>query len=207
MSEDLSYLEVHPGDEITLEREDDLLAEIKERTAVGGLNTRVVRMGTRQIVHFDPPMPSWNHSWKATLQGTRLGMRTGLINGYEPQIDGVPLGGDARNRPPTLALSLDKYDDEGRSWIALQVTRMGDAPEAIDKIDPKTLTIVQLKAIPGLSGSGSADVDGKGYCALAVLKRRADQTRSYGQVHQIRFRDLSHRYSVASKRHFFPTDL
>gem|GEM_PF-3747708 len=41
------------------------------------------------------------------------------MDGLEPTIGGVPIGGEKGKPPPTLKLDGSKYDDEGKSWVCV----------------------------------------------------------------------------------------
>lgn len=201
---DLEVLRVKRGHVITAFRENLLVDAMRARTAAPGLNVRVEYLRDRQVIHFDPPMPGFDHPWKTRLVGRSVEVATGFVLEIEPTINRVPLSGDGSSAPPLLDLSADLYDEEGRSWICLRVKRKADRGEGADQLVAEDCIITQRAKVPGLSSGGVAEVDGYAYWPLAVLKRRQGQSGSFGRVVQSAFWNLGHRYNAVSKRHFFP---
>lgn len=135
----------------------------------------------------------WSGAFAIALGGDYVTVNFGMVNEVEPVINGVPISGvtadGERVQQPKLGL-LKAFDEEGRQWVALQVT--------VDKNGrfAQNPTVVVTKDI------GSSGDETVGLHPLGVFTR----TR---ELHQITHFNLKHAWVKSARRdsgparHFF----
>ncbi len=182
---------VRTGQRITAILWNKLVAAVRScRVLAGeGIRLRITPNGT--IVSCSTWKP-WNHPFKVSMGPESATVERGLIDGIEPTIDGVPIGGDAdKNKPqPKLKIKPPKTGKDGRGWIAVEITCDTEKQWAV-----KSAEIVQVAE---LLVSDKA----KARHPIAMLRRGKTGDLSH---FQIEFFNLQHRADVqdASARHFF----
>ena len=126
-----------------------------------------------------------------SLSGTSATIGRGLVDGIEPKIGDVPIGGEEGEPQPKLDIRKPKFDDEGRGWIALEVTCEKE------KWMVEEATIVQVDELKSKAPL-------KGLHPLAMLRDAGNGTMT---LFQIEYFNLQHRADVReggnSARHFF----
>lgn len=141
-----------------------------------------------QIITFRGGGNNFVHPWKATLWGSSVIFRLGLVNGLEPLIDGVPISGEEGGSPPRLQLDETLFDDSGRSWgaIRLQV----DSSGKIIQPDEKGQGELMLEMVQVASLNQSDDTV---HLHPVFMLRRPRGGSGFGVMKQIAMFDYQHR--------------
>lgn len=188
---DLSLF-VKPGQRITAALWNKMAAAARSCRILAGDGVRLRQTPDGTLISCSAWTP-WNHPFKVSLSGTSATIGRGLVDGIEPKIKDIPIGGDEAEGKgqPKLEIRQPKFDDEGRGWIAVEVTCDGEKWEVTDA------TIVQVADIK------SADPL-KGLHPLAMLRDAGNGTMT---LFQIEYFNLQHRADVRESgkgaRHFF----
>jgi hypothetical protein len=138
----LDYLLVRPGEEVTAELWNKLVAEVRARRIVRSTGTRVSYAPDGQTIAFERP-GGFSHAWQANVAkdaGTRwyAFVAPGTINGQEAvNPDGTKLSDLAATNDPAIEIVSQKFDTRNRGFIVAEI-EMKAGYSAIDKI-----TIVQ----------------------------------------------------------------
>jgi hypothetical protein len=210
----LEWPEVRSGQPITAELWNRARAAHRASLLRSGPGVRLRQTPNGTIITGATSGPDWDHPFKVSLIESRAKITPGTVNGIEPRIDDVPLSGTEGDPPPELTWSRLKVDDEGRGYIALELTC-----DEKWKIIPELLTIVQVASFDSEDGEappedsgGPASAGGiaglKGRRArypLAMLRQRAS---GRVDVFQIVHFALQHRAKPRNEaaqiaRHFF----
>jgi hypothetical protein len=136
MNDDLTRLEVRPGDDIRAEDHNALVRAISRRTIRGGKGVLVKQYDDHTAVSYLAPRTIIRHAWKPTMTSfdgkPAVNFSRGLINGIEPMIDEKKLS-DADQKP----LVLSEFDkDLGDCLIYAEL-----------KLDLQTWAIKEAKMI------------------------------------------------------------
>lgn len=174
-----------------------MCAAIKSLQLIQGEGVRLRWTSNGTVVSFDGDPSKWAHPFKVTLEGNAAAIRPGTLNSVMPTIRGIPLNGDEKKGedPPKLEWKEVMTDNEGRGWIALDLT--------LDEKDwqkIKTLEIVQVANLSSVDGKvddkaptagGVKSLPGRRIRhALAMLRVR---TTGATEVFQIVYFNLQHR--------------
>ena len=124
MIDDLNSLLVKQGDPIRAADHNGLVAAIRRRKIIGGPGVRVCRKDNGTTITYVAQnaisvTPPWRLSKTTTSTGKEaLRFTKGLVNGYEPQIDGNDI-----SDPASAPLEIPGYDkDLGDCLVYLQLS-------------------------------------------------------------------------------------
>ena len=180
---------VRPGQRLTAVLWNSLAAACRQARIISGDGIRVRQTPDGTLISCSIWQP-WNHPFKVSLSGTSATIGRGLVDGIEPTIKDVPIGGEEGKSQPKLEFKSPKFDKDGRGWIAVEVTCDKE------KWTVTSATIVQV-------GELKTDDPLKGLHPIAMLRRTADSISLF----QITFFNLQHRADVRdggkASRHFF----
>lgn len=189
---DLSLF-VRPGERITAALWNKLVAAARSCRILAGDGIRLRQTPDGTLLSCSVWQP-WSHPFKVSVSGTSATISRGLVNGIEPKIKDVPIGGDEAGgkAQPKLEFKEPKLDKDGRGWIAIEVTCEKEKQWAV-----ASATVVQVSEL-------KADEPTKARHPIAMLRK----TKSGSLLHfQIEFFNLQHKADVrkdgASARHFF----
>lgn len=188
---DLSLF-VKPGQPITAALWNKLAAAARSCRILAGDGVRLRQTPDGTLISCSVWKP-WSHPFKVSLSGDTATVGRGLVDGVEPKIKGVPIGGDPANGKPQPKLEIrePEFDEEGRGWIAVEVTCDSE------KWDVTEATIVQVADLK------SADPL-KGLHPLAMIRDTGGATMTLFQIAHF---NLQHRADVReggkAARHFF----
>ena len=189
---DLSLF-VRPGQAITAVLWNKLVAAARSCRIISGEGIRLRQTPDGTLISCSTWKP-WNHPFKVSLSGTSATIGRGLVNGIEPKIDDVPIGGDeaAGKAQPKLEFKEPKLGKDGRGWIAIEVTCDKEKQWAV-----ASATVVQVAEL-------KSDDATKARHPIAMLRK----TKGGSLIHfQIEFFNLQHKADVRdtgkSARHFF----
>lgn len=170
---------VRPGD-LVLPAWNRLLEFGRTLTIYSGPGILVApRIGGGVTISARAWVRSFDHPWKTALNGAFAEIEPGLVNGFEPLIDGIPMSGKDNGPRPRLKLDDSLFDKTGRSWISIELTRT-DAGK-IDK-----LRIVQTDIYLGQDG-GTLEVKPRiALEPIAMLKRAPADRSGFGKLLQVR---------------------
>ena len=186
---DLSLF-VRPGEKLTAALWNKLVTAVRSCYIMPGDGVRIRRTPDGTMLSCSL-WAAWDHPFRVRGSGS-VTINKGLVDGIEPNINGVPLSGDPKkNKPvPTLNITTPKIGKDGIGWIAVEIT--------VDPIKWKTLTaeVVQVDTL-------SVQEKLKARHPLAALAQRDDQSVD---IFQVEFFNLQHRADGATgvpSRHFF----
>ena len=110
--------------------------------------SQVPRVGTGTLLVANPlgfsysaarTATSFNHPWMPVLLGDGLRIGRGLVDGFEPTINGEPMSGSAGKLAPILSISYGEADKAtNQSWVILNV--LPNAQGVVDKDSKLTIT-------------------------------------------------------------------
>jgi len=185
---DLSLF-VRPGQRITAALWNKLVADCRgARILAGdGVSLRQTPDGTLISCSIWKP---WNHPFKVSMNGTSATVSRGLINGIEPTIKDIPIGGTEKAAPPKLEFKEPKLDEDGRGWIAVEI-RCEEEKWTIE-----SAIIVQVDDL-------ETDDPARSRHPLGMLRKQASGDPA---LFQIEYFNLQHRAEVresGAARHFF----
>lgn len=160
-----------------------------------GPGVRLARTAQGTVVSFQAPRQSFRGAFKITVSDGLATVGVGTVEGIEPTINRVKIGGEKGKPVPALKLSASKYDDEGRSWVcvAVKVTENGQ----LDSKASDAAMIVQS------DHPTRAIEDGRPVAPLAMLRRADPKGEDFGEVHQIAYFNLKMWRGTESTRFFF----
>lgn len=185
---DLSLF-VRPGQRITAALWNKLVAAYRGARILAGDGITLRQTPDGTLISCSVWRP-WNHPFKVTLSGTSATVSKGLINGIEPTIKDVPIGGTEKAPPPKLQFKTPKLDKEGRGWIAVEIVCEQE------KWTIESATIVQIDTL-------ETDDPASARHPLAMIREQL--SGSLG-LFQIEYFNLQHGASVresGAARHFF----
>jgi hypothetical protein len=189
---DLSLF-VRPGERITAALWNKLVAVARSCRIISGDGIRLRQTPDGTLISCSSWTP-WNHPFKVSFSGTSATIGRGLVNGIEPKIDDVPIGGDeaAGKAQPKLEFKEPKFGKDGRGWIAIEVMCDKEKQWAV-----ASATVVQV-------GELKSDDATKARHPIAMLRK----TNAGSLIQfQIEFFNLQHKADVQdsgeSARHFF----
>lgn len=210
-------LNVSAGEVVRAAHVRELARLARERTYLPGHNVRLRQTLKGVVVEAMEQRTAWHHMWEADLQGDRVAVSPGLVNGRMPWVDdggGLrPMDGfdakgkeDKRGRP-LLRLREADFNAEGFSWIVVRVRLAASGAMALP--EDGGLELVQSPRATWLNG-GSTDVVIEGrHCGdypLALL-RRPQGEKGLGTLTQCAMFPLNHRFVAAGEgrpgTHFF----
>lgn len=139
MIDDLTRLEVRPGDDIRAEDHNALVRAISRRTIRGGKGVMVKQYDDHTAISYLAPRMIIRHAWKPTMSSSdgkpAVNFARGLINGIEPTIDKKKI-----SDPDQKPLVLREFDRETgdcliyaelrldlQSWAIKQATMIASA--------------------------------------------------------------------------------
>jgi hypothetical protein len=187
---DLSLF-VRPGQRITAVLWNKLVTACRAARILAGDGIRLRHTPDGTLISCSTWKP-WNHPFKVSFSGTSATINRGLVGGIEPTIKDVPIGGDEESgkAQPRLEFKQPKLDEEGRGWIAIEVT----CEQKEWKVaSAETVQVADLKS----------DDASKALHPIAMLRQRANGSLV---LFQIEFFNLQHRADVRASgdaRHFF----
>lgn len=189
---DLSLF-VRPGQPITAALWNKLVAAARSCRILAGDGIRLRQTPDGTLISCSTWKP-WNHPFKVSVSGSSATIGRGLVNGIEPKIDDVPIGGDEATGKgqPKLEFKEPKLGKDGRGWIAVEVTC--DKEKQWTVSDATVVQVADLKS----------DDPIKARHPIAMLRK----TKGGSLLHfQIEFFNLQHKVDVResgkSARHFF----
>lgn len=185
---DLSLL-VRPGQRITAALWNKLVAACRGARILAGDGVTLRQTPDGTLISCSIWRP-WNHPFKVTLSGTSAMVSKGLINGIEPTIKDVPIGGTEKEPPPKLEFKAPKLDEGGRGWIAVEIVCEQE------KWTIESATIVQVDAL-------ETDDPASARHPLAMLRKNPGSDLA---LFQIEYFNLQHRAELresGAARHFF----
>jgi hypothetical protein len=179
---DVRSLSVRVGD-LVIPAWRRLVSALETLKVLPGVGVLITRTPRGSVVNARAFLAGFTGAWSAgapTERGIRVG--PGYVNAIQapdtlPDADLIPWD--------------DKtYDDDGRSWLVLEVE-----VSTAGRIDPEKIKILQA--------DHPFRTDNKliGRTPLAVFYR--GQGEGFGTGHRIAFFDLQHRYNPGTGRHFF----
>jgi len=174
----------------------DALVKWARGTAIlSGPGVRISRSAGGTTVSFHAPRQSFRGAFRVNVSGGKATVGVGTINGAEPTINGVKIGGEKGKPIPSIILRPAKYDDEGRSWICavVKVTAAGK----IDAAARDAITIVQT------DHPTKALEDGRPVAPLAMLRRADPKGTDFGELYQVAFFNLNMWGTGTDARFFF----
>lgn len=139
---------------------------------------------------------NFSHPFTVMGSGEAVMVSRGLIldagSAVEPRIGDIPLGGDKQHAAPTLQLDPARRNEQGESWVCVEVT-----PTEEGKLDAEKVVVVQRAAPFIMAGE-------TGRAPLALLLYEDD--RAFPQIWQIAM--FHYRYETVQpaegkRRHFF----
>lgn len=112
---------------------------------------------------------SFNHPWTPLLVGADSGvglrLSRGIVDGFEPKIDGEPMSGLDGQLPPILKLNAGEINAKtGESWAVLEVT-----PNDKGVLDKDSKIVIVHRAAPGGNIGGAV---GAHPLALVIWKNK-----------------------------------
>lgn len=158
---------VRPFQNISARLWDLMAAAVTERRIVSGYRTRVHTDPEGTTINLQYPS-EWPFAWSAIVSDERAIVARGTLNGAEPVMrdaDGrgeMPLG-----QGPVLAITSGKFDDNGRGYIALEVT--------IDTSDYQTITKLEVVQCANLTTEKTEPT--KGYFPAGLTEFAPGQVR------------------------------
>ena len=159
---------------------DALVKWARGAVILSGPGVRLGRSSTGTTISFHAPRQVFSGAFKVVLSGETATVGTGTIEGVEPTINGIPIGGDKTRPAPSLTLSKSKFNDAGKSWVCARVT-LKDG-----KIDPKDKTAVVIIQSDRPHGN-----DAKGtFAPLAMLRKSDPSSKDVGDLYQIAYWNL-----------------
>lgn len=177
-----------------------LVKELAGLRLIAGRGVLLTRTSTGTVVSVRAAVTGFTGAWDVQISGQEATIGRGYVNGKEPELKGVPISGTKEKGTPTLKLDVTNYDKSGRSWIAIKATvdETGKIVEPKDGKGDLGLTVVQTASLEDPD-------DSIGLHAIAMLKRRENETKELGRKVQIAFFDYQHLTSRqnAKWRHFF----
>lgn len=184
---------VKPGQPITAALWNKLVAAARSCRIISGDGIRLRQTPDGTLISCSTWRP-WNHPFKVSMSGTSATIGRGLVNGIEPKIKDVSIGGDEESgKPqPKLEFTEPKIGKDGRGWIAIEVT--------CDKEKQWALTAATVVQVADLKSDDPA----KARHPLSMLRKSKDGSLSH---FQIEFFNLQHKAEVRESgkpaRHFF----
>lgn len=184
---------VRPGERITAVLWNKLVAAARSCRILAGDGIRLRKTPDGTLISCSVWQP-WSHPFKVSVSGTSATISRGLVNGVEPKINDVPIGGDEASgkAQPKLEFKEPKFGKDGRGWIAVEVMCDKEKQWAL-----ASATVVQVADLK----SGDAT---KARHPIAMLRK----TKAGSLIHfQIEFFNLQHKADVrengSTARHFF----
>jgi len=178
-----------------------------------GPGVLLTETGDGTIVSFRASARPFIPSFKVTLTGTSASFGLGLVNGWEPRLDGRPISGilpygekDPKGVPKLkLSDTSEFFDITGRSWLALRAQVDAETGRLLQPDEQDVgelgLSIIQRDSCPPTD----PDDDTIGYHRIAMLRRGSRDTTGLGTLYQISMFDYQHRTARQNGkwRHFF----
>src|SRR5438067_9431749 len=101
---DLSLF-VRPGERITAALWNKLVGACRSARILAGDGIRLRQTPDGTLISASVWQP-WNHPFKVSLSGTSATINRGWVNGIEPKIKDVPIGGDQESGKPQPKLEF-----------------------------------------------------------------------------------------------------
>lgn len=123
-----------------------------------------------------PSAQGFAHAFQGYLTGKGVKFSRGLVEAYEPQINGVPISGaiDGSAPQPTLPIDASVVTEAGESWACIAVV-----PNAEGVLDPKSkITMVHV-------GNPTSTDPALGLCAVSLILWR--KGRPYSLIDALYF--------------------
>lgn len=185
---DLSLF-VRPGQRITAVLWNKLMAACRGARILAGDGVTLRQTPDGTLISCSIWRP-WNHPFKVSMSGTSATVSRGLINGIEPTIKDVSIGGTEKEPPPKLEFKATKLDEDGRGWIAVEIRCEKE------KWTIESAAIVQVDAL-------ETDDPACARHPLAMLRKQPSGDLA---LFQIEYFNLQHRAAIGesgTSRHFF----
>lgn len=201
MPADFRVPDVRPGDAI-LPAWRELQREEQAARVQLGRSARRMRTPMGTAITFDAPAQQWPHPFKASLAGSKISVRPGVVSNLTPGINGVALDDDKAT--PQLVIEGGP-NDELRSFVCIRAL----VAEELGAIDPMDKTALSMLHVPDITTAAAEDEAGvlAGWHAIAMLKW--SDTKTVRQIFQITHHNLQHKFYAATSTRaaqhvFFP---
>jgi hypothetical protein len=118
------FLNVKAGDPVTMEKWNQMVASARSsQLCLGGDNVRIRKLPHGSLIN-SRFVRTWVHPWRMTASFSHAMFHPGTINGMSPTIAAaqgraVPIN---NNPPPALPMSSSEWDDQGFSWMVLELS-------------------------------------------------------------------------------------
>ncbi len=188
MVKELEELLARPGQRIK-PRLAKFLPWLKSQQLAAGRGIRLIKSETGTIIKAAVATQTFVGAFYVTpVNDNELIVGAGYVNGIEPTIDGVKIGGKAGDSPPTLPMPSEFKD--GRAWVYVEVT-VNEATKRIDEKNPEAVIMVT-------GGTAATDDKFKGRHPVAMLIKLKNGSIGARQISY-----FSLRHAFRDKRHFF----
>ncbi len=144
----------------------------------------------------------FSHPFTVSVSGEKCRVSPGLVVAdvsVEPMIGKVPLSGGEKTKPPVLDLDPGLTNDQGESWVCVEVTPNKEGKLGGEKGEADTTVKVEVvqRDAPTLMGGKT------GRTPLAILRYKSAKSRP--EVFQIAFFHLRYQSggTAEKRRHFF----
>jgi len=156
-----------------------LLKWAQAATLRAGPGVRIARRAGGTTISFAAPRQSFSGVFRVSIAGDRATVGVGTVEGIEPTISGVPIGGQFGKPVPTLKLDSGKYDKAGKSWVCVRA-RVDSESGRIDTKARDAVTIIQSARPHGSDDLGT-------FAPLAMLRRIDPKKPEIGTAYQIAY--------------------